>query len=323
MSSVLSYAPSPVSPPYSRLVDEPTNAARQLLPIPGTSGPAEFTKSDAHSASGALLQLAVALDKITFETADNPPPEGSAGLTLFNHAERGYAIDGFLTMQYANLSAIDHIRCFVTLVRTSTGRSTGLATVTRGALESLARTWHLLARRSEQDFIYRVISLLRSDLRYSEILQEPIRTRDGDPVDPATKRAFYASELNRLGLPAAAKTDLARMVAAMLDAEMATGEGRARYSALSSIAHAHRTGINTFITTSSDGQVSGLAAPRPVVMDMVGQLVAGTYGTARAFVTFYGDQTRHGELLETAMQRALRSLEPVIESIWPASLQEG
>jgi hypothetical protein len=219
-------------------------------------------------------------------------------------------------MQYANMSAMDHLRAFVALIRTPTVRSTSLATVTRGALESLARTWHLLARADDNDYVYRVISLLRSDLRHSELLQEPVRTRDGDPVDPAEKRAFFADELKRLGLLAPAKVDLAQMVARMLDSEMGQGDGRMRYSTLSSIAHAHRLGINTFVTTSDEGEITGLAAPRPVVMNMVGELTAATYGTMRKFVTFYGEQTRHVELVETAMQRSIRILMPIMDGIF-------
>jgi hypothetical protein len=290
---------------------------RHLLPTPGAQGPAELAGSDVQSLSRAMLLLATTADKVTFETANNPPPSGSPAYDLWRGPETGYAIDGFITMQFANMSAMDHARGFVSLIRTPTVRSTALATVARGALESLARTWHLLARESDSDFTYRVISLLRSDLRYSELLDEPIRTRDGDPVDPAAKREFYSQELKRLNMPAPPRIDLAGMVSAMLDAEMGNSEGRERYSALSAIAHAHRLGINTFITTGNDGDITGLAAPRPVVMDMVGQLVAATIGTTQAFVAFYGNQTRHVELLETAMQRALRILVPIVDSVWP------
>ncbi|MGX5695720.1 hypothetical protein ACWKWP_05925 [Agromyces soli] len=290
---------------------------RRLLPTPGAHGPAELVDSDVQSISRAVLLLVTTTEKITFETANNPPPTGSPANALWRGSEGGYAIDGFITMQYANMSAMDHARGFVSLIRTPTVRSTALATVARGALESLARTWHLLARESNSDFVYRVISLLRSDLRYSELLDEPIRTRDGDPVDPVARREFYSAELERLGLPSPARIELAGMVSAMLDAEMGKSDGRMRYSALSSIAHAHRLGINTFITTGNDGNITGLAAPRPVVMDMVGQLVAATFGTTQSFVAFYGDQTRHVELLETAMQRALRILVPIMNSIGP------
>jgi hypothetical protein len=288
-----------------------------LQSVPGYNGPAELAVDDVQRVSRALLLLTTAAEKITFETASVAPPTQSVAHRLFG-AEEKHAIDGFITMQFANMSAYGHVRGFVALVRTSTVRSTALATVARGTLESLARTWYLV-ERAEGNFFYRTISLLHSDLRYPALLDETINTRDGDPVDPVAKRAFYAGELTRLGLPAPAKTDLSLMVAAMLDAEMQQNDGRKRYSALSSVAHAHRLGINTFITTTEHGEITGLAAPRPVVIDMAGQLVAALYGTSRVFVEFYGDQARHIELLEAAMERSLQALSPITESIWSDS----
>ena len=284
---------------------------------PDVQGPDELADDDIQRISRALLLLTTTAEKINSATADTPPPSGSSARDLYDGSEVGYAIDGFITMQYANMSAIDHLRGFTALIRTPTVRSTALATVARGALESLARTWYLLARVNDDDFIFRAISLLRADLRYSELLNESVRTRDGDPVDPAAKRTFYADELKRLKLPAPARLNLAQMVADMLDAEMGNGEGLMRYSALSSIAHAHRLGINAFVTTTATGEIAGLAAPRPVVVDIAGELVAAIYGTTRAFVTFYGDQIRHTELLETAMRRAMVTLSPVMNSVWP------
>jgi len=301
--------------------DDPRNDGRgwRLLPIPGTEGPLELGGDDVQAISRALLLLAVTAEKINFATAADPPPIGSGAATLYRGPEAGYALEGFLTMQYAIMSAMDHVRSFVALIRTPTVRSTALATVARGGLESLARSWYLLSRESNEDFVYRVLSLLRSDLKYAELLGEDLRTRNGDPVDPVERRSFYADELKRLNLPAAAKNELGLMVAAMLDAELDQRDGRMRYSALSSIAHAHRLGVNNFVATGTNGDVAGLAAPRPVVMDVVGQLTAATYGTMRTFVAFYGDQVRHIELLESAFQRALRALLPVAESVWPSA----
>lgn len=286
-------------------------------PTPGTSGPRDLSKNDVTRVSQALLLLISVVERLTAETADNPPPRGSNAYRLWNGPESGYAIDGLITMQYANMSAMDHARAFVALIRTPTVRSTALATVARGTHESLARTWYLSAYTADEDFLYRVICLLRSDLRFSELLQEAIRTRDGDPVDPAQKRAYYARELTRLNLPAPHRPDMSSMVAAMLDAEFDDEDGRRQYSALSSIAHAHRLGLNTFVVTNEDGVITGLSAPRAIVVDMAIRQVGALHGTGKAFIDFYGGQARHTDLLRTAMSRALHSLEPIADSIWP------
>lgn len=252
---------------------QPDDRARGKLPrYPGELGPDELKGGDIQRVSRALILMAGTAEKITFAAAKDAPPNGSGAHSLYRGTESGYAVEGFITMQFSIMSAMDHMRAFVTLVRAPTVRSTSLATVARGAHESLARTWYLLSRETDEDFAYRVISLFRSDLRYSELLATPVNTRDGNPVDPAVKRAFYADELKRLGLPAPARTQLSQMAAAMLDAEMGQDEGRVHYSALSSIAHAHRLGVNNFVTTTADGDIVGLLAPRRIVLDMATRL---------------------------------------------------
>ena len=72
--------------------DEPP--LRRLLSAPGASGPAELVGGDVPSISRALLLLTTTVEKITFETANNPPPAGSAAYLLWRGPEVGYAIDG-------------------------------------------------------------------------------------------------------------------------------------------------------------------------------------------------------------------------------------
>lgn len=50
-------------------------------------------------------------------------------------------------------------------------------------------------------------------------------------------------------------------------------------------------------------------------MDIAGMLTAATYGTVHVFVAFYGNQTRHQELLGKAMQRAVQTLGPIMGGI--------
>ncbi|WIB33219.1 MULTISPECIES: hypothetical protein [unclassified Curtobacterium] len=276
------------------------------------------TAADIQAISQALLLLVRASETITNETADRQPPAGSIASELWQGAEPQFAIDGFLLMQYANMSAFDHVRGFVALLRTPTVRSTALATVARGALESLARTWHLLQRPESEQFLHTVLSFLRSDLRYSELLEEPIWNRNGDPVDAAEQRRFYLAELTRLGLPAPSKIDLSDLVAGLLDAATGEDDGRLRYSALSSIAHGQRIGINTFVATNETGLIVGLRAPRNVVADMVGQLVATLHETTADLCRFFGDQPRHIDLLRASSQRAAAALDPLSEAIWPS-----
>lgn len=296
-----------------------SSAPWEFDPTPGAQGPRKLSRDDVQRISRALLLMVSTFERITFETAESPPSEGSDAHRLWRGSSPEYAVESMILMQYANLSAFDHVRGFAALIRTPTVRSTALATVARGAHESLARTWHLLADTSEGGFLYRIISLLYSDLRYPANYNESMRTRGGVQVDPSEERVALSETLADLGLPAPAKVELASMVAAMLDGSVEDGEGRDTYSTLSSVAHAHRHGLNAFVVTDVRGQVAGLAAPRPVVVHFAAKLAVALYGVGERFVNFYGRQPRHVDLLDTAFGRALRSLHPITSAIWPDS----
>lgn len=286
-------------------------------PTPGAHGTRVLSAADIQQISQALLLPVTAVERITIESASAKPPVGSDALRLFEGSETAHALDGMLTMRYANMSALDHVRAFVALIRTPTVRSTALATVARGAHESLARTWHLLARTSDQDFLYRTICVLRAELRYPEKYNEMMRTRAGMPVDPAEKRQELANELVRLDLPAPARIDLSTLVATMLDGAFEGGGGLDVYSTLSSVAHAHRYGVDTFVVTDEYGHITGLVAPRAVVVEAATMLMGALSVTGRSYVEFYGAEPRHVERLNAAVGRAYEALESIASSIWP------
>lgn len=285
-------------------------------PTPGAHGPLELSADDVQRISRTLLLLVAKFEQITFETADSAPPPESDAFRLWRGRSPENAHDAMITMQFANLSAFDHVRAFVALIRTPTVRSTALATVARGAHESLARTWYLLDGSDDDDFLYRAISLLRSDLRIPENRNEPLRTRNGDVVIPTKKRQELSNELKRFGLPAPAKIELTALVTTMLDEAFEDGNGRDEYSTLSAVAHGHRHGLNNFVITAAGGEVAGLAAPRAAVVHFAAMLMGALHSVAWRFIAFYGPQARHADLFRTAWHRAYGSLEPVAASIW-------
>jgi hypothetical protein len=270
--------------------------------------PRELSKSDIQLLSRAILGFVVAGEKVTFDCLDHEPSPGSPAQLAWRSAFSKHVGEAFLVMQYANLSAFDHSRAFVALLRTPTVRSTALATVVRGAVESFARTFHILSHADQADLAHRTITLLHNDLFFPYRFGEEIMTRDGDAVDVAAKRSFYADELRRLGLPQPSKTNLSGMVVAMLDSEIQDGRGNVRYSTLSATAHAHRLGINNFVVTDETGGVSGLVAPRLVVGEIATVLLASTSAATMKFARFYGAQTRHMELLRAAEYRAFEAI---------------
>lgn len=247
------------------------------------------------------------MEKITFECLDEAPPPGSPARDMFQdpaHGGEGSAMEAFLMLQYTNLSACDHARALVALLRASSVRSTALATITRGALESFSRSWFILQYDSTGDMSHRLMSLLHSDLKYPVKLGEELFTRGGKPVNPEAQRKFIESELARFGLGRPSNVDISRVVGDMLDSQFRDFLGRRLYSSLSAVAHGHRLGINTFIVTDHTGGVSGLAAPREVVLQYASMLVAAHAAVLQPFIELFGSRTRHLDLADSALRRA-------------------
>jgi len=278
-----------------------------------SNGPAERTpqavplsKSDLQLITRALIGMVSIGEKVTFECLDNMPPSGSRAQVGFDSNPE--LMDAFLLMQYANLTGFDHVRAFIALLRTPTMRSTALATVTRGALEALARSYFLLSSSDTRTLLYRQLSMLHSDLKYPARFGEMIQTKDGDVLDPRAKRQHYVKELARLGLPAAVSIELAQAVATMLDAEFKDGQGLMSYSALSAVAHGHRLGVNTYVVRDEAGGVGSLAAPRDSVVLFAVQLMAAMSATMDSFVEMFGSVPRQVDLVRVATSRAAKCL---------------
>lgn len=260
----------------------------------------------------ALIGLVAVSEKITYECMDNEPLVRSDASEMFYsydwESRHGHILDAFLLMQYANLTAFEHVRALVILIRSPRVPTTALATVTRGALEALSRTWFLLQGKGAEGLVHRQLSLLNSDLRHPAHLGLKIRTLDGEAIDPVARRAFYASELRRLQLPPAMKIELSDLVANLLNAGVDDHDGKERYSDLSAIAHGHRLGVNSFVVRDEIGGIGELLAPRDVVLNFAVELTIGISETMEALMHSFGDDVRRKERFESAQYRALRAL---------------
>jgi hypothetical protein len=291
-----------------------TFAASRSLP-----DPRELTKRDVQLLTEAVLLVVTCAEKIVHECAVNEPPVGSPAFLMFAGEEKGYAMESYLTMQYSNLSGFDHARAFVALIRTPMVRSTSLATVARGATESFARTFYLLSRQNKPDLVYRLISLLRSELRYPELFGEELSTRDGAAVDPTVKRAFYAAELERMGLPGAARIELGALVGAMLDSEFTDKKGAEVYSSMSASAHAHRLAINTFVVTHEKGEIAGLRVSRSTALELALYIISSVSAVMNPHIELFGNTQRHRQLFRAAELRAIQALNKLDADKPPAS----
>lgn len=268
-----------------------------------------FSAEDGRDVSSGLLQLVTVGEKIAFECLNEPPPAGSPASIMFRgRVEEGpgpdLVMEAFLLMQYASLSGFDHVRAFSALCR-SASRATALATLVRGALEAFARTWFISQATDDRDLCLRHLSLLYSDLRYPANLDEELFTRDGDRVDPRAKRAHYFAELARIGYSAPIRTDSSQIVTSMLESEIGDGLGLRKYSVLSSVAHAHRSGLNAFVITDPEsGGVAGLQTSVDLVGDLAVHAMAGMVASTEGFVKLFGSDARQVDLVDEATRRA-------------------
>lgn len=285
-------------------------------PTPGTKGPRYLTAEDRARFREVLLPIADALDRATMESTREPVP-GTDAWRIWRSGEKRHALEAMITMRYSNMSAIDHVRAYVALVKEEATGASALATVARGAHEALARTSFLLARSDDADLYHRSISLLIAELYFPIKFDESMRTRGGVAVDPAEEREELEAELRRLGLPKSSRIDFATMVASMLDDAIEGSGGRDAYSTLSAVAHAQRYGLDPYIRTDERGQVVGLVAPRAVVFQQVFELMATLSTTALAYVTFFAQGAEASIPLREAEVRAMALLETLAAEMWP------
>jgi hypothetical protein len=308
-------APSQDPEPFAsskRLTWDPSN----YDPTPGTQGPRYMTAEDRTRFREVLLPIADILEAATADFTSKPTP-GTDAWRLWRSDERTHALDAMITMRYSNMSAIDHLRAYVTLVNGDETGASALATVARGTHEALARTWFLLARTSDGDLYHRSISLLIAELYFPVKFDESMRTRGGTAVDPAEVRKSLQAELQRLGLPKPTRIDFAGMVATMLDDVLEGGDGRNVYSTLSAVAHAQRYGLDPYIRIDELSQVIDLVAPRAVVFQQVFELMAVLSSTALAYIKFFRAEPEATVPLRKAELRAMTLLQVLAAEMWP------
>lgn len=241
------------------------------------------------------------------------PRSGSPLSRLFNEAAqqdaRKHVIDATLIAEYALLSASDHARAFATLLRAPRRHATSIVTLTRAALESLARGRWLARDLDLNTLLHRTLSLLYGDLRHPAYLGEQMLTRDGLPLDPAAQRARYRTELARLGLQEPAKVELSKLVSDLIEADIKHQDGPKLYSVLSSVAHAQRAGINAFVRMEPGTDLFAMEVPVPTITELALQVTVTLLNTTEAVLRWYGAVPGELDRVHGAMARVATRLD--------------
>lgn len=273
------------------------------------AGPAGLSPYEVQLIRTALIGLATVGEKVTYDCLERPLLTGSTAESYFESEVGGqrpfYAMDAFVAMQTAILSGFDHARAFVKLIDVNAARSTALATVARGALETFARTWHLLDARDAPDFVHRHLSLLHEESRYPAYFNTTATSRAGDEYDSKSLRAHWAAELTRLGLPAPGRIVSGEIVGGLLDAALGDGSGKRHYSDLSGFAHGHRMAINHFVKVDDSGGIGSLVADRFTVVNIAHNLFSGAAEVMKELVSFFGSWQRNVDLVAGAAERGI------------------
>jgi hypothetical protein len=265
-----------------------------------------FSREEIRLLSVGLLTLATISERLVFDCLDKEPPTGSPASEWFHGrdgGERNHAMDAFLMMQYATLSAADHLRSVNAVLRAPRMATTSTVTLVRAALEAFARAWHLASASSLLELQRRHLSAMHAELRYAELLSEQIYRRDGQPADATESRASYRAEMLRLGLGEPARLDLTKTVVGLLNVSHQDESGPITYSSLSSVAHAQRIGVNSFVYTDETGGVAGLTATRQVVLDIVAAVSLAGVETIETIAKVFGNQARHVDVIRGAIRR--------------------
>lgn len=279
--------------------------------------PPSLSPDDKRLYSAALLTVAQVQDVVMHECSWQNPPAGSVAHDMFERAlargTRPLVMDAFIAVEFASLSASDHLRALNTVVRGSRSAASALATLARGAVEAYAKIHHLLSADGDDNFVHRYVSTLYGELRYPAMYEERMTTRGGAEVDAGAERARLTSELERLGLPAPSKIEISALVGALLDEIHGDSEGRRTYSALSSVAHAHRGGINNFIVANAEGKVLGVGVDRPMLTEIVSLVAVAAFQVLEHVVRCFGSQPRHVALVDTATVRVSSAVVELFE----------
>ncbi|MBS3183314.1 hypothetical protein [Leucobacter manosquensis] len=245
--------------------------------------------------------------------------QAAAGVDAEEHV-----LEGARLAERSFLSSCDHVKAFAMLIRTPNRPSTALITVARGAIESAARSLWLIEDVPVGVYLHKVLSMLYADLRHAADEEDALVSVLGDRnVDANERRAYYASEIKRLGLEPVKKPLLTDLVQRLI-AETASSTDRGRlYSVYSSIAHGQLAGLNAFVENALDGSTPTLRAPLPVITSVTSQLLLAMKVVCESLVTWLGGQNAPRTRLFEAYERVAFNLKDLPGSAFaPGSIPD-
>lgn len=226
------------------------------------------------------------------------------------------------SLRYARLSflsACDHAQGFGSLLENPNRPDPALFTLARGTFEAAARCSWLIDEAHIDAHLHRFLSIRWDDLRFAIRFEDSVEDSEGTPVDVRELRAQYESEGARLGLEGLKQTNNTILVQTLLDKVIPSQNGRKNYSVYSAVAHGQLSALDSLVSDSDLGSISGFEASLPALTSLAsGQaLVALHMGyKLRRWIGGPDIATDH---LDRAKARMLKSISALPEGATAAS----
>jgi hypothetical protein len=213
------------------------------------------------------------------------------------------------------LAATGHLKTFVAVIgREST--TTPTATLTRGSVEALAKSYYLLTAPDAAALLRRHVGL--QEYEFDAMKSNEFQDTDGNLVDLGERvRAMRAVLIEHGITPLKPKSDvhLSGMVRDLLEssAELDAGLSRKLYAHLSSIAHANTSSIAMHLV--DDGSGPRLRLPRDVVLEQAGMNVGTLIEVIDRYLAFNQPAGSVKVQWEQALGRAAGSVRTLQETL--------
>lgn len=221
-------------------------------------------------------------------------PDGSLGaahlrseLNVPSYGDFPIVREAVYAAMLATLSGVDHALAWTVLVEEGS-TSVALATVARGALEGLAKSYYLLSAPDTREFVARHISVSLADLKYP-LQYSRFQDFTGTILDNHALPELHRELVARLDLTLVTPT-AQEYVRSLLTAGMRPGEVADFniYSQLSGAAHAATSALGMY----RDETGATFYLPTEIATEEAGYLFAGVCVVAEEWLSVFGaDET--------------------------------
>lgn len=281
----------------------------------------ELDDEDRRAIRESVRELASAAEAVvhavtTGEVPADSPAYAQARATVNVFGDQYLFTSAHSTIHLTILAAVAHIKTFVAVVGRE-GTTTPTATLTRGAVEALAKAHFLLSTEDGSQLAQRWVGLQL--LEFKHMTRSEFQDGAGNLIDVAEHVDILRQTLRRSGLSPMQPT-LTDIVRALLDASASLDVGTSQrlYAELSSIAHANTSAIAMHLRDEG-GRGPRLRLPRKIVFEQAGMNVGTLVVVVDRYLQVHHPPTGVRERWEEALARSYAPLRQIQAARGPDS----